>query len=226
MQGPNPGSNLNTPLLSRAASSPRPSQDPVRNAELRTILLNLKAGNTLPEVLISRFLDITLPLKQHNLQPRQTTDQAVLLVALTHLIRGSLGVSESEYTHSPKTSPADPKNTSRNNAERVLGKNLAAFKTALTVKLEAYASKGTANIACAVGLVAGVLGTFQSAISPASMISESVADISGTNPKDELGLGKSKKLSLHNIGHRMLVMERNVRWAIKELKADIQSQPK
>ena len=49
---------LGLPLLPRVASSS--SKGTVRNAELNSILLNLKAGNTLPEGRISRFLDTEL----------------------------------------------------------------------------------------------------------------------------------------------------------------------
>ena len=225
MQGLNP----NTPLLSRAASSSSSSSSsskgPVRNAELRTILLELKAGGRVAPELISRFLDTKLPLKQHDLSLNNTTEQAGLLVALTHLIRGSLGVSDSKYTHSPRTSPANPENTSRKKAEdslKSLGVDLPTFKAALIVKLEAYASKPTRGIGAVVSFLGVPADGF--GLSPFFLAGKAVDKLRQKPIKDPLG-GEIKTASVTDMGHRMVVMESNVRWAIQELKADIQSPP-
>ena len=65
------------------------SQVPLRNEDLRTILSDLKAGNPMKKGLLERFLSES-PLKEHSLSLEKTTDQGGLLVALTHLLRGSL----------------------------------------------------------------------------------------------------------------------------------------
>ena len=148
-----------TPLLqsSRATStstqetlSPPPA--PLRNEELRSILLNLKAGNPVKQELLDRFLSES-PLKEHPLSLEKTTEQGDLLVALTHLLRGSL-----DDKHSTFKNPSNPSNSYRTQAEGRLGNpdQIAKFKTALKLKLEAFQTKNLKTIGGAV-LVTGAV---------------------------------------------------------------------
>ena len=118
------------------------SQVPLRNEDLRTILSDLKAGNPMKKGLLERFLSES-PLKEHSLSLEKTTDQGGLLVALTHLLRGSLVDKHSTFKNLP-----DPLNPYRQKAELGLGspENLTKFKAALKLKLEAFHTKNLKTI--------------------------------------------------------------------------------
>lgn len=136
MSGIGPKIPDSTRLLVGAANSSQPPV-PLRNEDLRTILLGLKAGTQVDNGLLERFLSNT-PLKEHPTSVlEKTTDQGVLLVALAHLLRGSLVDDHTTF----KTAP-DPSNKYKVNAEKALGeKGLKAFEAALKVKLEAFHKK-------------------------------------------------------------------------------------
>ena len=127
---------------------------PLRNEDLRTILSDLKAGKEVDEGLLERFLSHS-PLKEHPFSLEKTTDQGVLLVVLTHLLRGSL-----DDKHSTFKNPSNPSNSYRTKAEGSLGNpdpdQIAKFKAALKSKLEAFQTKNLKTIGGAV-LVTGAV---------------------------------------------------------------------
>lgn len=135
MSGIGPKRPDSKPFLGGVASSSQPAV-PLRNEDLRTILLNLKAGTPVDYGLLNRFLSDT-PLKEHPTSVlEKTTDQGVLLVALAHLLRGSLVDDHSTF----KTAP-DDSNKYKVAAKKALGDKLNEFEAALKVKLEAFHKK-------------------------------------------------------------------------------------
>jgi hypothetical protein len=198
-----PGS---TPLLGGVASSPQPAV-PLRNEELRTILSDLKAGNQVSNPLLDRFLSDT-PLKEHPTSVlEKTTDQGVLLVALAHLLRGSLVDDHTTF----KTAP-DPSNKYKVNAERVLGTNLNAFKEALTKKIEAFHGKDMKTK----GKVGIGLSVAVDIPNPFHWLGI-VKDVVMGAPKDELG-NRKLTASLYNDGFRANFIGKKVEQALTELK--------
>ena len=146
--------NLKKPLLPISKVISTSPQDPLSNEELRSILLNLKAGHHVEAKLLDRFLSAS-PLKEHPFSVEKTTEQGDLLVALTHLLRGSL-----DDKHSTFKNPSNPSNSYRTKAEGSLGNpdpdQIAKFKAALKSKLEAFQTKNLKTIGGAV-LVTGAV---------------------------------------------------------------------
>ena len=158
--------------------------------------------------LLDRFLSES-PLKEHPFSVEKTTEQGDLLVALTHLLRGSL-----DDKHSTFKNPSNPSNSYRTKAEGRLGTpdQIAKFKAALKLKLEAFQTKNLKTIGGAV-LVTGAVVDI---INPLHWIGF-LKDAMAGHEKNDLGNDKATA-SLYNAGLRANFIGKKVDQALLDIQ--------
>ena len=160
--------------------------------------------------LLDRFLSES-PLKEHPFSVEKTTEQGDLLVALTHLLRGSL-----DDKHSTFKNPSNPSNSYRTKAEGCLGTpdpdQIAKFKAALKSKLEAFQTKNLKTIGGAV-LVTGAVVDI---INPLHWIGF-LKDAMAGHEKNDLGNDKATA-SFYNAGLRANFIGKKVDQALLDIQ--------